>query len=50
MEAKQQAHKDERVMDIWNGFQKIAENVPLSSLEESNQIFGNFTPLEFQVD
>ena len=43
--AKQAAHEDPRVIAMWARFDELSESVPLSSLEEADQVYANFKPL-----
>jgi hypothetical protein len=45
IEAKDQAHKSEAVMGLWNHMMEIAEMVPLATLAETQHPFAAFTPL-----
>lgn len=49
-EAIEIAHQSKRVLEIWDEMEKIAEMTSLSSIEEANYPFPNFTPLNLQKD
>ncbi|MBS1518289.1 MAG: antibiotic biosynthesis monooxygenase [Bacteroidetes bacterium] len=46
-EAIENAHKNERVLELWKRFEKACTYEKLSSLEESNMMFPGFEPVEF---
>lgn len=45
IDAKDNAHQSSVVMEFWEKFMTVAEMASLSSLEEANQPFPNFKPI-----
>src|SRR5437870_5263011 len=45
-EAIDAAHKDPKVLAMWNRFFAVCDCVPLKSLPEANELFAGFEPIE----
>lgn len=44
-EAMQSAHSNPIVQKMWKEYEKVCEYVPMSNLEESNDLFSQFIPI-----
>ena len=44
-EAIQEAHENEAVQNMWSAYAKVSKYIPISKVEESKQMFSEFSPL-----
>ncbi|MCX2743348.1 hypothetical protein OO013_05695 [Mangrovivirga sp. M17] len=47
-EAVEQSHSNENVQKMWKEYSKVCEYVPISEVPESNNLFSEFNPVEFE--
>lgn len=44
-EAIQSAHKNKRVLEMWQEYETVCEYVPISTVPEARELFSGFAPL-----
>ncbi len=45
-EAVAEAHKNKNVLALWERFSKVCEYIPLSGIDETQNIFPHFEPID----
>ncbi len=46
-EAMNAAHTNQEVLKIWNAYEKVCEYIPISELPECQELFSEFSPVNF---